>query len=57
MISGKISFSLLAKTLEIGLYTTLHKLIGLKFVTLQGESVFGIKVILVALILGSKTPV
>jgi hypothetical protein len=45
IIAGSIKLSLLAKTFEISLYITLHKLIGLKLVTHSGLSTFGIEAI------------
>jgi hypothetical protein len=56
IISGRTTFNLLARIFEITLYKTLHKLIGLKSLTLAGEGPLGIRAILVELILASNSP-
>ena len=48
--------NLLTRILEITLYMTLHKLIGLKWLTLSGQEFLGIRVIKVWLIVLSKEP-
>lgn len=47
---GRIGFSLLARTFKTILYTTLHRLIGLKLEISSGDLTLGIRVILVQLI-------
>jgi hypothetical protein len=53
-MQGKITFSLLARTLDKILYTTLQRLIGLKSVTDIGFLVLGIRAIIVAFIEASS---
>jgi hypothetical protein len=54
IISGKTFFKRLAKTFEISLYDTLHKLIGLNFVTQIGFFTLGMSVICVIFNKGGK---
>ena len=48
--------NLLTRILEITLFMTLHKLIGLKWLTLSGQEFLGIRVIKVWLSVLSKEP-
>jgi hypothetical protein len=56
IISDNIGLSLLARILEINLYKTLPRLIGLNFETLSGLLVLGIRAKKVALSLLSRVP-
>jgi hypothetical protein len=56
MISGRSILSLLANTLDISLYTTLHKLIGLRSFILMGFGTFGINTTQVSFHPSGKMP-